>query len=470
MNGRYWLTVGLLATISVFEYFDLFLVSFLVSVISPQWGLTYGQSAIMLLCSGAGAIVGALCLGGAADRIGRKKAVISGVALCGLSSGVIALIPDGDWISFSVLRFLVGFGVGGTAAPTVALVVEYTPTRARTLVSSGLSVPAGAGVLLAALGTAALLPLIGWRGLAAVGFAPLGLAIVCIWVLPESIRWLISTGRHEEARSTAAWQFPASISEGPMPAAAPADSSSRGSLWDLLESPRKFWLVSLSWLGISVAGSGVVLWGPTLISLTLGMTPAEAAAVFVGVGAAGMIGRAFFSVLPQFVGRRASGQTMGFATAAALAVAALFPEATVLGFSLLVAMFLVAAFFYDGGCANLTPYAAEVYPVWLGARAAGLAAASNGVGRVVGPLCLALIAGTSNYVAPEATVGAITPGLLLLAASALVVGVVFTLLGIETHRVPLVTIDNETSGVADSERAVSVRAVQAPGTGEGVER
>jgi MFS transporter, putative metabolite:H+ symporter len=49
------------------------------------------------------------------------------------------------------------------------------------------------------------------------------------------------------------------------------------------------------------------------------------------------------------------------------------------------------------------------YGVRLGARAAGLSQAANGCGKALGPLCLALIAGTDNLVSPRATADAVTP-------------------------------------------------------------
>jgi hypothetical protein len=36
----------------MFEFYDFFLVGYLVSVLAPSWHLTYGQSALMLLSSG----------------------------------------------------------------------------------------------------------------------------------------------------------------------------------------------------------------------------------------------------------------------------------------------------------------------------------------------------------------------------------------------------------------------------------
>jgi MFS transporter, putative metabolite:H+ symporter len=417
LDARYWIRVCLIAAVFIVEFFDLFIVGFIMSAVGPAWGLTYGQTAIVLLSAGVGAIFGALVFGVAADRFGRKGALIAGIVICGISSGLIGFTPDGDWLTLAALRFFVGVGVGGSAAPAVALVVELTPTRVRTVVASAMNIPAGLGVVLAAAATAALLPLIGWRGLALVGFAPLVLALACWIVLPESLRWLVASGRHGSVAS--AVQPPVGTLAGVL---------------ELLQSPRRFWLIVLAWIGISTAGYGVVLWGPTIIALLLEKSPQEAAALFGAVGISALAGRAAFSILPQLYGRKLCGQIMGLGAALALACAALFGELEIAGVSVFLAMVIVAAFFYDGGAANLAPYAAEIYPVRLAARAAGLGAAANGLGRILGPLCLALVTGADQALTPAATVAALTPGFLLLAGCALVVAVVFTLLGIETHR------------------------------------
>jgi putative MFS transporter len=73
----------------------------------------------------------------------------------------------------------------------------------------------------------------------------------------------------------------------------------------------------------------------------------------------------------------------------------------------------------------------------LSARGVGLAQAANGVGKIAGPLCLALIAGASNLITPKATIEAVTPAFLFLAGCGLAVGLAFSLLGVETHGKPL---------------------------------
>ena len=65
----------------------------------------------------------------------------------------------------------------------------------------------------------------------------------------------------------------------------------------------------------------------------------------------------------------------------------------------------------------------------LSARGVGLAQAANGVGKIAGPLCLALIAGASNLITPKATIEAVTPAFLFLAGCGLAIGLAFSLLG-----------------------------------------
>ncbi len=67
------------------------------------------------------------------------------------------------------------------------------------------------------------------------------------------------------------------------------------------------------------------------------------------------------------------------------------------------------------------------------AHASGLAEVANGFGKILGPLGLAVIAGTSNIVNLEATREAITPALYFLAAFSLLTALAFMLIP-ETRR------------------------------------
>jgi putative MFS transporter len=439
IGPRYWISMTLVVLTSVFDFFDFYIVGFLVAVLGPKWNLTFGQTSIMLLSAGVGAIVGALAWGALSDRFGRKTLLVTAVILCGLAAGSVSFIPEGAWILFAALRFVVGFGVGAGAAVGVPLIVEYTPTRHRTILASATVIPVSLGVLAASLTAAALVGEIGWRGLAMLGFAPLVPAILIAFVMPESVRWLVMRGRHAEARAIAARTL--GVKEGALPAATgpatrtPAQPPARFA--DLLAEPRLFWLTVVVWFAASTANYGVLLWGPTIVALLYGVSIKEAAHLFVFVSLTGMLGRVVFSLSPQWLGRRRCGEIMGYGIALSLGAAGLFYDRTILGYPAFVVLLIPAALFFDGGFSNIAPYSAEIFPVRLSARGVGLAQAANGIGKIAGPLCLALIAGTSNLISPKATIEAVMPAFLFLALCGLAIGLAFSLLGVETHGKPL---------------------------------
>lgn len=345
-------------------------------------------------------------------------------------------------MEFSLLRFLVGFGIGAAGAVLAPWTVEYTPTRHRTILSSAPLVPVSFGILAAALAATTLMPVLGWRGLAAFGFWPLLPGLLIAAIVPESVRWLVLHGRTSEASSIICRALNLSPADLPKPRYTGAASSSRpvisSSFGDLLTLPRAFWLTVLVWFAASTANYGVFLWGPTIVALLMGLTPAEAAHLFVFVSLTGIAGRTMFAILPHWLGRRRCGEIMGYCTAVALGAAALFYDRSLLGYSAFIVILIPAALFFDGGFSNLVPHAAEIFPVRMNARGTALAQAANGFGKIAGPLCLALIAGTSNLITPKATIDALTPAFLFLAGCGLVVGLAYTFLGIETHGRPLV--------------------------------
>src|ERR1700682_1552800 len=204
LTPRYYLTIGLLVLQEMFEFYDFFLVGYLVSVLAPGWHLTYGQSAVMLLSSGVGAIVGSVVGGMLADAVGRKKMVWGGGLIFSLGAAGCALIPDGAWVLFSILRFVVGFGWIAAVSAQGPLIVEITPTRYRTFVSSMMVTPVALGTMFAAMISASLLPVIGWRGVALTGAMPIITSLLIAWIAPESVRWLLSRGRSADARREAA--------------------------------------------------------------------------------------------------------------------------------------------------------------------------------------------------------------------------------------------------------------------------
>ena len=436
IRPRYWIVFTLIVLQLLCEIFDFFVVGFLVSAVAPLWKLNFGQTTIILLSAGVGSMVGAVGFGWAADRFGRKLVVVGTGVMCSLCAGAIAFVPDGGWIVFALLRFLVGVGYGGAGASQFALITEYTPTARRTLLTSLVGVPAGLGLLIASLVVSHLFPVLGWRGVAALGFIPLVFAAALAVVAPESARWLIARGRMDKAQRAAASMF--DLDRAP-PAAPDSAASAPTAVASVVvfSRARRIWLVCLVQLGLGTTLTGVLLWGPTIVAQLFRITPQQAATYFVGVSLSGLAGRILFAILPQRIGRVPCGRITGFAGAAALACAALFYDRSLAGLPLFFLFLLIGQFFYDGAFSNVITYGAELFPVRQGGRVMGLSSAAGGAGKIVGPLVMGLMAGAHNLVTPHATDRATTPAFLFLAAACLMVGLSYTFLGIETHRRPL---------------------------------
>ena len=423
---------------AVLDLFDFFLIAFVVPDLADDWDLTFGQAAVMLLSAGVGAIAGSLVWGRAGDRLGRRVPLMVGIAIFSLTTGALALAPEGGWWYIAALRLVVGAGVAGVAVIAVPLALEFTPTRLRTRVVGFVTtamVPVG--IMVAAV-VAAVLP---WRAAFAIGLLPILLIGFIAGYVPESPRWLADRGRLREARKVVAWLTERPEEELALEVPPPPDSGSDYS--DLWRYRRSVLVTVLAWLGASIAVSGLVLWGPTFLERILDITSDEAAVLFLLVALGSFGGRLFFSFLPQRLGRRTCGLLMGFGAVPPLVLAAFSSDTEIAGVPLFLIALVPAAFFVDGGFANLAPYTPEVFPTSLRTHGMGLAWAVSGVGRIIGPLVIALVAGTGDLVDPKATLDALTPSFLFLAAAALLVGIGFLLVRLEPHGRDLETLAAE---------------------------
>lgn len=454
LDRRYWVRFGLLSAGSVLDFFDFFIVGYLIAQLGPQWHLTYGESSTILLAGGVGAIVSALTWGALSDWLGRKRQLLFGYIICAAGAGGISLLPEGAWIMFAILRFVVGFGLAAASVPALTMIVELTPTRVRTVVASLAVVFATVGTFSASLMGATLYTWLGWRNVAALGVAPAGVALLVLVLVPESVRWLVAKGRFAEARQLVATRLDLPLDRVPLPTRVPRNPP-RAALSDLLQKPRLVWLVFLTMGGAATVDYAVILWGPTIISLLLHTTVKVAAEYFVIVILCGIVGKVAFSIMPQYLGRRRCGQLHGFGLCIGIGLTGYFHGVMVNGFPLFVILLCGTNLFMQGGFCNLAPYSIEVFGVRLGARASGLNQASNGFGKVMGPASLAIIAGTGNLLSPHATESAILPAFMFLSFCGLVIGLAFTFLGPETHGKPLAMDDDEAPAASVTRHAAS---------------
>jgi MFS transporter, putative metabolite:H+ symporter len=421
------------------DFFDFFLIGYVLAFILKDWHLTYGQSAVILLSSGLGAVPGAFFWGWMADRIGRRKVFIATAINVALATGIMALTPDaGGWIFLSFFRFFVGFGNAGLFAVDLPLVQEFVPSHKRGWVSGLVTTLLPAGNLLGALSGAFLAPIIGWRGLFAIGLLPVVLVLMIRFWVPESPRWLLTMGRYQEARKSLAWALQVAPETIALPAA--TVDVDRTSWRELFRYPRSMATACLTGLS-QTGGVGLLLWLVTLFVLVLKVTPVEASKLMIWVSLIGIAGRFAVAWMSDAIGRRRTGMVVGIGAAVTLAAAGYCRDMYLGTTSVFLLLVLVNRFFGDGSYAVIGPYMAEVWPARLRASGMGFGYGVGNLGKVIGPLGLALIAGTSDYISPKATLHALGPACLFLAFWYAQAVLAFWLLGIETKGRSIEQID-----------------------------
>ncbi|MDR3538155.1 MAG: MFS transporter [Acetobacteraceae bacterium] len=426
------------------EFFDYYLIAFVLAFIVRPWQLTFGESAIILLSSGVGAILGSASWGRIADVYGRRRVFIATVINFSVASGMLALTPDRGWIYLSVFRFFVGFGVGGLYCVDLPLVQEFVPARMRGFIGGLVTVFIPLGVMISSALAAFLTPAIGWRGLFVVGLLPAAFTLVVRAWVPESPHWLASRGRGAEARRSLAWALKVPPETLPLPKPEPPTPHPAWS--ELFRYPKSLAVSFLSSIGAQTASYGIGLWAPTLFVLQFGVTPAYAAYLFLWVKLSGIAGRIAFAWLSEAIGRRPSGMLCGFGGTVCILAAGLLHDAYLGTISVFWLMIVIADFFYDGGFAVIGPYMSEVWPTRLRTTGMGAAYGFGGIGKIIGPLGLALMVGASDIITPQATLDAIVPSFLYFAAWMALCGVAFLCFGFETGRHGIACIDEQLDG------------------------
>src|SRR6516162_6347998 len=152
---------------------------------------------ITLLGWGIGGIVGGIL----ADYIGRRRTMILAIFAYSITTGLSAFAWD--WLSFALLRFLVGIAIGSEWSTGASLTAEVWPDHARGRGAGLMQCGLGIGFFLASL---AWLFVSGygpgaWRIMFIIGVIP---ALFALWLrtsIPESKRWEDSNEKRKSAKA-----------------------------------------------------------------------------------------------------------------------------------------------------------------------------------------------------------------------------------------------------------------------------
>ncbi|WP_407936347.1 MFS transporter [Limnobaculum parvum] len=150
--------------------FDLLILGFILNAVALGLGLTTSEAGSLVTWTLIGAVIGGLIFGVLSDYYGRVKVLTWSIVLFAGFTGMCAL-AQGYW-DLLIYRTIAGIGLGGEFGIGMALAAEACRPNERARMSSYVGLGWQAGVLAAALLTPLLLPVIGWRGMFAIGVIP----------------------------------------------------------------------------------------------------------------------------------------------------------------------------------------------------------------------------------------------------------------------------------------------------------
>lgn len=171
----------------LFDYYEVFLLTFLIIPIVAEFGLSAGHGAALVSVSLVSMAVGGVLFGVAADRVGRRRILILTILLFTIATFARGLAPN--YGTLVALTAVAGLGLGGEYGVGQSLVTEVLGRRRRGWWSGMFYGAAFWAIMIAALVGGYLLPLIGWRWTFIVSGLPVLFAFWLRRHTPESAEW-----------------------------------------------------------------------------------------------------------------------------------------------------------------------------------------------------------------------------------------------------------------------------------------
>ncbi|MBT1166756.1 MFS transporter [Bifidobacterium simiarum] len=399
LSGHQKSIIGLVIAGNISEFFDMFLVGFVVSLLTSAWQLTGMEAGVILACSGLGTVIGSIMWGRLADRFGRKHA-FQWCVICFVVFTILSVfLPDRAWVLLALLRVGVGIGVGGLNITSIPYVQEFVPTKHRGMLSGLASVFIPLGLLLGSVAQSA----IGehWRILLALGAVPV-LLLIWLHAVPESPRFYQTKGQDDKAREALAWAMEIPVDQvGALPVVERQQKVSYSVLFS--RHLKSLLIVSIGSFCFIMGSFAIQSWGQTLMKDAFGFSTQMVAYLFMGVSVADCIGRFGSAWLADVIGRRWTMFIFGIIGAAGCFYAAFFHDS---GWQFYIAV-LVIMTFADGVFGILNAFGGEQFPNDVRSTGLGLGYGIGATAKIIGPAFMGILVG-GDFVSQNIDITVIT--------------------------------------------------------------
>lgn len=370
--------------------FDLLILSFALSGIITSFGLSDVQAGSLSTITLLGAVVGGIVFGALADRHGRVRVLTWTVLIFAVFTGLSAL-AQGYW-DLAAYRFIAGIGIGGEFGIGMALATEAVRADQRARATSWVGVGFQLGVFAAAIVSAPVIALWGWRALFVIGLFPAIFAFIIRRGIDEPEAF-VKAQKDTEKLAEDADREAAQISGGSGQVGLP---ESFGAKIAALVKDRETVKITLALTILTSVQNfgyfGIITWLPNYLSeqMDLGVTKGS---LWTAVTVMGMLaGILIFGQVADRLGRRPAFWIFQSGAIVSILAYSQFTDPTAL---LAGGLFMGA--FANGMLGGHGALLAELYPTAIRATAQNVI---FNIGRAIGglaPVVIALLAGHLGF-------------------------------------------------------------------------
>ncbi|MSV34085.1 MAG: MFS transporter [Bryobacterales bacterium] len=389
LGGFQWTIFGLCGLCLIMDGFDVQAMGYVAPAVIREFNVPSAMMGRVLGAALVGVLIGSYGFSMLADKIGRRPVLIFASIYFSLAALWTARAESVN--ELLAIRLLAGIGMGGIMPNAMALAGEYSPSRVRVTVMMVVANFFTVGAAIGGFIASALIPRFGWRSVFVFGgIVPLAIAVAMIFLLPESLQFLVQKNKDLDKVRRGLSRINAPLPVGEVRYVMEEENRAGMPLLHLFREGRAagtllLWVLNfMNLANLYFLGS----WLPTVVR-DQGYTTAIAVLVGTAVPVGGSIGAIANGWLIDRLGFR--GVLTVLFGVATVSVAMIGQPA--LPLALLFTAAFIAGWCIPGAQSAINSLAAVYYPTYLRSTGIGSGLGFGRIGAIVGPVVAGILLG-----------------------------------------------------------------------------